>query len=1093
MKRLLAALALAATLPGAAAAFTVSGRFLYEDRRFDGNGYTGAVQNLPIRRATVEIVNAVTQQALGVGSTMNDGRYSIQVTGQILPVSMFARCIADGRPAGYQIRVVDNFVRVPTVGLELTGSSLYSISTPTTLAHDPAQDHDFGTNLIQDPDGTGVAQAFNIFDNGVDFFDWVASAAVKGSLPTADEFIVYAWKATGTPGNPPPAFGSNYSQQGVFIGADPTNDTDGWSDTVILHETGHWFDDVYSRSDNPGGAHYIGDNDADVLLAYGEGSATYHCAKVRELRATTRTNLLGEPLDRLVSLYADLTIPPPVGTPGALSFSYDFETGNFANTGAPIGQRGSANETNVTSALWDLLDGASTPDATPGVDDDPVEVSDNVAWNIEHTYLPSQPASNAETVEDYYQGWFALNGVGYQQAGMNHVFVTLAKMPFIADAFETDNEPWRAQSVAPVPHTVSAGGHVVINELDLGAADAIELYNGTTAPVDLTGWQIEVYANGITNDPTRIYTFPPFTLDAGEAVAVHEAGSQTQNGRYHLYAGDRTAFNASWNAGIDGGCVLRTPAGAAVDFVKWRDAAGVNNTTPVPAGTAFTGTLDSPAAPLNLARDVSGTDTDSASDFTPQPGSLGSANHPAPQSHTLYGIGDVDVVSFEAETGTRYGFEARGPYSASDPVIELLDTTGQVLGSNDDADVAVRDARIDFYATNAGTYFVRIRHVGPNTDWAEYDLLAFARPSNVVLAPPSSVSANARNTTDTADEVRLRWLNAGAYDSVRVYRDSVEIARLPGAPGEYTDYADRGLYRYEVSGFVGGQETARTRVHEFAGVVTCHGEDDFESGAAGQWISEDGWSVTAANAASGVFSFTDSPAGTYRGCNGVLESCFLNTIATFGVPVDLPPGSSLDFDHICITEATFDFGIVELSRDNGQSWIELARYDESAYPEWADLVAGPTDWKHAALDLSPYAYQRVLVRFRLYSDSNLEHDGWYVDNVRVNMPGCTTVGVDTPASSFTLAFLPPSPNPVRISTRMGFVLPAVEERVEISIYDVQGRMRRHETLGPLSAGSHAWVWDGGDDRGMPIASGAYFARLTVGSKKLVQRVVKLAP
>ena len=58
---LLVPLALAAIAPRADA-FTVSGRFLYEDRLYDGNGYTGAVQNLPIRRAKVEVVNLVTQQ-----------------------------------------------------------------------------------------------------------------------------------------------------------------------------------------------------------------------------------------------------------------------------------------------------------------------------------------------------------------------------------------------------------------------------------------------------------------------------------------------------------------------------------------------------------------------------------------------------------------------------------------------------------------------------------------------------------------------------------------------------------------------------------------------------------------------------------------------------------------------------------------------------------------------------------------------------------------------------------------------------------------------------------------------------------------------
>jgi hypothetical protein len=1092
MKRLSAMLALALLVPAAAHAYTVSGRFLYEDRLYDGNGYTGAVQNLPIRRAKVEVVNAISQTAIGAGATGPDGRYSIEVDGQVGPQNVFVRCITDGRPAGYEIRVVDNFVRIPTVGLELTTSQLYSISTHLVIAFDPSQDLEMGAFVIRDLDGTGVAQAFNIFDNAVDFFDWMAQPGLLGHLPAAEDFVVYGWKATGTPGNPPPVFGSNYSQQGIFIGASPNEDTDGWSDTVILHETGHWFDDLFSRSDNPGGAHFIGDNDADVLLCYGEGAATYHCAKVREWRAS-RLNGAGQPIDRLVSLYADLLIPPPVGTAGGLSFGYDFETGNYSDTGAPIGQRGSANETNVTSALWDLLDGPSTPDATPGFDDDGVEASDAVAWDIEHDVLPANAPSDKVTVEDYYRGWFTVNGAGFQQAGLDQIFVTLAKMPFIRDAFESDDTPSTATTIAPVAHAVSATGKVVINELDLGATDAVELHNGSTAPVDLTGWQIEVYANGIQSDPRTVYTFLPFTLDPGEVVALHEAGSPTQNGRYHVYAGDRQAFNMSWNHGVDGAVVLRNAAGTAIDFVKWRDANGVANTTPVPAGVAFTGTLDSPAAPFGLARDVHGTDTDAASDFTPQAGSLGSANHPSRQEHTLYGTGDVDLVAFLAAPGTRYGFEARGPFSASDPVIELLSPTGQVLGSNDDMDLAVRDARIDFYATTPGTYYVRVRHVGPDTDWAEYELLAFVRPSNVLLAAPSSISADAENTTDTQDAVEVSWLNAGAYDSVIVWRDSVQIAVLPGAPGSYVDHADRGLYRYEVAGVVDGQQSQRVAVHEFAGAVSCHAGDDFESGAAGQWVSMDGWNVTATHAASGTFSFTDSPAGLYRSCNGVLESCFLNTTATFGVPVDLPPGSTLEFDHICITEATYDFGILELSTDDGQSWIELRRWDESAYAEWADLVAEPTDWKHETIDLSAYHHRRVLVRFRLYSDSNLERDGWYVDNVRINQAGCTVVAVGDGdgVEPARLAFLPPSPNPVRASATMRFSLPARADRVALEIFDVQGRVRRSESLGPLGAGNHSFTFDGRDGQGRPLASGAYFARLTVGGKSLTHRFVQL--
>src|SRR5262249_55082824 len=270
------------------------------------------------------------------------------------------------------------------------------------------------------------------------------------------------------------------------------------------------------------------------------------------------------------------------------SFAYDFETGNF-NDGTPIGQRGSANETNVTSALWDLVDGPETPDESPGVDDDPADGPDAFASAIGHNYLRNIAATI--TVWDDYPGWFALKGASFMKAGVDSIVVGLAKMPFYADASEPDNTLANAKPIVPRAHTAAAG-HVVINELDLGAQDAVELYNASPAAVDMTGWQIQVYVNNDTQQgPAPIYTFRASTANPGDAVAVYERGDDTQDGQYHLYAGTTNpeAFNASWNAGLDGACVLRNASMQAVDFVKWRDAQGNPNTTPVPAGTAFTG------------------------------------------------------------------------------------------------------------------------------------------------------------------------------------------------------------------------------------------------------------------------------------------------------------------------------------------------------------------------------------------------------------------------------------------------------------------------------------------------------------------------
>ena len=99
-----------------------------------------------------------------------------------------------------------------------------------------------------------------------------------------------------------------------------------------------------------------------------------------------------------------------------LEFGYDFETGIYTN-GNPIGQVGTANETNVTSAMWDMVDGASTPDETPGVDDEPMDETGSLSWDVVENYMTTvgQPA-NPITVEDFYQGWFIRHGASFMQA-----------------------------------------------------------------------------------------------------------------------------------------------------------------------------------------------------------------------------------------------------------------------------------------------------------------------------------------------------------------------------------------------------------------------------------------------------------------------------------------------------------------------------------------------------------------------------------------------------------------------------------------------------------------------------------------------------
>jgi hypothetical protein len=93
------------------------------------------------------------------------------------------------------------------------------------------------------------------------------------------------------------------------------------------------------------------------------------------------------------------------GQPGAgnLDFSYEAEGPTYFCLGPE-------HEITVNAVLWDMVDGPDTPDGTPGVDDDPMDVDYAVMWDIIENYIPL-PQWSWLTLEDFWESWF-LAGYG---------------------------------------------------------------------------------------------------------------------------------------------------------------------------------------------------------------------------------------------------------------------------------------------------------------------------------------------------------------------------------------------------------------------------------------------------------------------------------------------------------------------------------------------------------------------------------------------------------------------------------------------------------------------------------------------------------
>ena len=80
------------------------------------------------------------------------------------------------------------------------------------------------------------------------------------------------------------------------------------------------------------------------------------------------------------------------------------------------------------------------------------------------------------------------------------------------------------------------------------------------------------------------------------------------------------------------------------------------------------------------------------------------------------------------------------------------------------------------------------------------------------------------------------------------------------------------------------------------------------------------------------------------------------------------------------------------------------------------------------------------------------------------------------------------PNPAEGDAHMRFTLPAAG-RVELRVYDIEGREVRTLIDGERPPGSQSALWDGRDDAGRRVASGPYFVRLTRGGREVVSRAV----
>ncbi|MDZ7742429.1 MAG: M14 family zinc carboxypeptidase [Bacteroidota bacterium] len=201
-----------------------------------------------------------------------------------------------------------------------------------------------------------------------------------------------------------------------------------------------------------------------------------------------------------------------------------------------------------------------------------------------------------------------------------------------------------------------------------------------------------------------------------------------------------------------------------------------------------------------------------------------------------------------------------------------------------------------------------------------------------------------------------------------------------------------------------GEITDADTVTKYFGIPQVIFEDD--GNALTNWTGE--WAVTGNNYHSPTGSITDSPFGNY--------SNYENSVITLSEEIDLADAAVafLSFYAMWEIESGWDYVQVEASKNGGSVWEPLAgkftRNGNENQAAGEPLYDGfQTGWVKEEIMLEGYSEESIKIRFRLVSDSWVNEDGFYFDDLRVSVIS-TVTGTQYKARSEVLLSAP-RPNP----------------------------------------------------------------------------------
>ena len=245
---------------------------------------------------------------------------------------------------------------------------------------------------------------------------------------------------------------------------------------------------------------------------------------------------------------------------------------------------------------------------------------------------------------------------------------------------------------------------------------------------------------------------------------------------------------------------------------------------------------------------------------------------------------------------------------------------------------------------------------------------------------------------------------------------------------------------------------------------------------------------------SGDFAWATNPHEDYTSARQI-HSLETNIFSLQGMVIP-----TLELYHWYDIESNYDGANVKISDDYGQSWQILhpdPDYPLEALPdEFSNPMAGEPvysgnidTWDKISFNLSEYLdWPFVKFRFDLGVDEQKTSAGWYLDDFKIFDANATVIFSSIAEQTIKTLSVNIYPNPANPSTKFS-ILTAAATTVDISIFDIQGRLINKIILDTQPNHLLEWRWHGVNSFNKAVASGIYFARVENPQESVVRKII----